>query len=98
MPIKIIQNRIMNTFSRMTKQNWIKKPIKTKLVCNERQTTKSMTKGIKIQSPYLKKKTSYNKPKWKKKLSLRAAKKEIVKDDIRSKFSHAGKLLFSRNE
>jgi hypothetical protein len=40
----------------MTKQNRIKKPIKTKLVCNERQTTKSMTKGIKIQSPYLKKK------------------------------------------
>jgi hypothetical protein len=46
----------MNTFYRMTKQNRIKKPIKTKLVCNERQTTKSMTKEIKIQSPYLKKK------------------------------------------
>jgi len=68
MPIKIIQNRIMNTFYRMTEQNRIKKTIKTKLVCNERQTTKSMTKGIKIQSPYLKiKKTSYNRPKWKKK-------------------------------
>jgi hypothetical protein len=46
-----------------------------------------MTKGIKIQSPYLKiKKTSYNRPKWKKKkLSLRAAKKEIVKDKIITK-------------
>ena len=45
-----------------------------------------------------KKKTSYNRPKWKTKLSLRVAKKEIVKDDIQSKFSHVGKLLFSRNE
>jgi hypothetical protein len=59
MPIKIIQNRIMNTFYRMTEQNRIKKTIKTKLVCNERQTTKSMTKGIKIQSPYLKIKKNF---------------------------------------